>query len=282
MRLVPKLALALLAGFFAVVAAFTAHRVRGEIRTFDEDVRREQRMVGVTAAAALANYRVREDGIRLAKRVDTSRENILISFVSLADDPDPRVRPVADFASKTLLLPAPRYNWLRTWTNRPGPVSTSSRTWALRSPTMLAARSSSSNPSPPRAAYISRGVWSVFISSVAFVLVCGVSVSFIGAKIVGQPVSELIGTARRIGEGHFQMEAPVTRKDEFGELAQALRSMSRDLEVARQRMTDETEARIGALEQLRDAERLATLGQLARCSLTRSALRSMSFPATRR
>jgi len=263
MRLVPKLALALLAGVFAVVAAFTAHRVRGEIRTFDEDVRRDQRVVGVTAAAALANYRSREDGIRLAKRVDASRENINISFVSLADNPDPRLRPVADIASKSMLA---RGAWVQQVTHLDKPSGTGDYLITyVSAPVADEARGAIQlvQSLAPRAAYISRGVWSVFISSVALVLVCGVIVSFIGAKMVGQPVSELIVIARRIGEGHFRVEAPVTRKDEFGELARALRSMSSELELAQQRMTDETEARIRAIEQLRHAERLATLGQLA-------------------
>jgi signal transduction histidine kinase len=94
-------------------------------------------------------------------------------------------------------------------------------------------------------------------------MVCGLIVASIGARLVGRPVAELIGAARRIGAGEFDVLATVDRKDEFGELARALRSMSMDLAAARQRTADETEARIRALEQLRHAERLATLGQLA-------------------
>ena len=54
MRLVPKLAMALLAGVFLVVAVFTAWRVRGELSTFDRDIRRDQRVIGLTAAAAVS------------------------------------------------------------------------------------------------------------------------------------------------------------------------------------------------------------------------------------
>ena len=84
MRLVTKLALALVAGVFVVVAVFTALRVRGELELFDEDARRDQRLIAVTASAALAQSRTREDAIRLARRVDASRENMEIHFVSFA------------------------------------------------------------------------------------------------------------------------------------------------------------------------------------------------------
>jgi signal transduction histidine kinase len=259
MRLVPKLAMALLAGVFVVVAAFTAFRVSREIRAYDEDVRRDQRIVGVTAGAALAKTRTREQAIELAQRVNASRENITITFVSLADAPDPGVQPLVDFASRQ---PLARGEWVQVVervddadhliTYVGAPVVDDVR-GAIQLAQSLA----------PRAAYISSGLWNVFASSVAMLLVCAVIVSIIGAKMVGQPVSELMTAARRIGEGHFEAVGPVVRKDEFGELARALRSMSAALAAAGQRMRDETEARIRALEQLRHAERLATLGQLA-------------------
>ncbi len=53
-------------------------RVHGPARArrdelFDEDARRDQRLIAVTAGAALAQTRTLEDAIRLAKRVDASR-----------------------------------------------------------------------------------------------------------------------------------------------------------------------------------------------------------------
>ena len=85
----------------------------------------------------------------------------------------------------------------------------------------------------------------------------------IGARVVGKPVSQLIHATRRIGEGDFNVLDAIHRRDEFGELADALRSMSREIEAERLRTRREVEARIQALEQLRHAERLTTLGQLA-------------------
>jgi hypothetical protein len=93
-KLVPKLALALFVGIFVVIFAFTALRVNSGIQLFDEGVRRDQRIVGLTAGAALAKTRTREDAIRLAHRVDASRETIRVRFVSLAVDSAPPLRPL--------------------------------------------------------------------------------------------------------------------------------------------------------------------------------------------
>ena len=92
MKLVPKLALALFVGVFVVVFAFTAFRVNSEIELFDQDVRRDQRIVGLTAGAALSKTRTRDEAIKLARRVDASRETMRIRFVSLATN-SPRRRP---------------------------------------------------------------------------------------------------------------------------------------------------------------------------------------------
>ena len=263
MKLVPKLAIALLAGVFVVVAAFTAFRVRNEIATFDADVRRDQRIVGLTAAAALAKTRTREDAIRLARRVDATREHIRIRFVSFAPTPDPTLAPLVHRNPSDVLAPG-------AWVQLVSKISDSSSdadhliTYVgapVVDETLGAIQLDQSLA--PRGTYIMRGVWSVLTSTVTMLLVCGVIVALIGAKVVGQPVSELISAARRIGEGNFAVLGPVNRADEFGELARALRSMSGDLAAARERMEAEAEARIRALEQLRHAERLATLGQLA-------------------
>ena len=64
------------------------------IQLFDEAVRRDQRIVGLTAGAALAKTRTREDAIRLARRVDASRETIRVRFVSLAAGSTPPLRPL--------------------------------------------------------------------------------------------------------------------------------------------------------------------------------------------
>lgn len=262
-KVVPKLALALFAGVFVVVAAFTAFRVRSEIELFDQDVRRDQRIVGLTAGAALSKTRTREEAIRLAKRVDASRESIRVRFVSLDPNAEQSLRSLV--ALGTNQAPAPG-EWKQIVKPR-----TSGREPAdllltyVGAPVVDEAHGAIelAQPLASRVEYIWRGIWSALASSLAMLVVGGVTVVLIGAKVVGQPVSQLIHATRKIGEGDLQVLETIRRRDEFGELADALRTMSQEIEAERLRTRQEVEARIQALEQLRHADRLTTLGQLA-------------------
>ncbi|MEO8181500.1 MAG: ATP-binding protein [Deltaproteobacteria bacterium] len=233
------------------------------MQAFDHDIRRDHRVIGLTAAAAISKTRTREDAIRLVQRIDGSRENIRIRFVSLGADPGLTLKPIAVVAPERVLESAA---WIQT--EQPlqyeGAAIEHLVTY-VGAPVLDDPRGAVelTEPLTPRKGYISRGVSNVLASSAAMLLVCGVIVAWIGARLVGTPVSELIATVRRIGAGDFQAIGAVQRLDELGELARALHSMTTELAAARQRMTDEANARLRALDQLRHAERLATLGQLA-------------------
>jgi signal transduction histidine kinase len=262
-KLVPKLALALFAGIFVVVFAFTALRVNSGIQLFDEGVRRDQRIVGLTAGAALAKTRTREDAIRLAHRVDASRETIRVRFVSLAADSASPLRPLVPLP--VAAAPAPG-EWKQVVKARDvGKESADVLVTYVGAPVVDEVHGAIelAQPLASRAEHIWRGVWSALASSLAMLVVGGVTVAVIGARVVGKPVSQLITATRRIGEGDFNVLDAIHRRDEFGELADALRSMGREIEAERLRTRREAEARIQALEQLRHAERLTTLGQLA-------------------
>ncbi|MES1184673.1 MAG: HAMP domain-containing sensor histidine kinase [Myxococcales bacterium] len=261
MKLVPKLALALFAGVFVVVAAYTAFRVRSEIELFDQDVRRVQRIVGSTAGAALSKTRTREEAIRLARRVEASRGSIRVRFVSLDRNAAPPLRPLVPLD----LTPAPG-EWKQVVKPRaPSNESADLLVTYVGAPVVDEALGAIelAQPLASRAEYIWRGIWSGLASSLAMLTVGGLTVVLIGARVVGRPVSQLIHATRKIGEGDFKVLETIRRRDEFGELADALRSMSRELEAERFRTREEAEARIQALEQLRHADRLTTLGQLA-------------------
>jgi two-component system, NtrC family, sensor kinase len=262
-KLVPKLALALFVGIFVVVSAFTAFRVNKEIQLFDQGVRRDQRIVGLTAGAALAKTRTREEAIHLARRVDASRETIRVRFVSLAPDSAAALRPVLPLAAADVPAPGEWKQFVKV--RDTGKEAADVLVTYVGAPVVdeLHGALELAQPLASRAEHVWRGVWSALASSLAMLAVGGVTVGLIGARVVGRPVSQLINATRRIGEGDFHVLDTIRRKDEFGELADALRSMSRELDAERSRTRHEAEARIRALEQLRHAERLTTLGQLA-------------------
>ncbi|RYZ02019.1 MAG: HAMP domain-containing protein [Myxococcales bacterium] len=262
MRLVPKLALALFAGVFLVVAAFTALRARRDLEAFDADARRDQRIVGVTAGAAVSPQLTQRDAVWLAARVNDSREGIQIRFVSLAEGASPELGPLLQLAASE--RPRAGHPKQLVKSRQPGEEADYLVTY-VGAPTVDDPYGAVelSQPLASGAAYAWQAFLSAMASSLAMVAVGGVTMAAIGARVVGRPVAELMGAARRIGEGEFDVLRASKRRDEFGELAGALRRMGSSLAEERRRTQHETDARIAALEQLRHAERLSTLGQLA-------------------
>jgi two-component system, NtrC family, sensor kinase len=86
---------------------------------------------------------------------------------------------------------------------------------------------------------------------------------FVGRYFVGRPVGLLVGKARRAGAGDLSGSVVLHQRDELRELADEMNDMCNKLDRSRRRLEAETEARLAAVEQLRHAERLTTVGRLA-------------------
>jgi signal transduction histidine kinase len=95
------------------------------------------------------------------------------------------------------------------------------------------------------------------------VLVSGAVAWIVGARIVGRPVSTLVAKARRIASGDFSGPLALRQRDELSQLASEMNAMAAALDAASRKVTAESAARVRALEQLRHADRLTTVGKLA-------------------
>jgi signal transduction histidine kinase len=102
----------------------------------------------------------------------------------------------------------------------------------------------------------------VIVTGTTFLLGAGMVV-LLGAQVVGRPLRLLLEKTRRIGKGDLSGPIQIRRHDEFGELATAINSMCEQLVDAQNKAHEETTRRIAALEQLRHADRLRTVGRLA-------------------
>jgi two-component system NtrC family sensor kinase len=85
----------------------------------------------------------------------------------------------------------------------------------------------------------------------------------LGVVVVGRPLNRIVGKVRRIGAGDLDQPLAVHGHDELAELARAINALCDDLAAARDRARKEMMERIRAIEQLRHADRLATVGTLA-------------------
>lgn len=83
------------------------------------------------------------------------------------------------------------------------------------------------------------------------------------ARIVGAPIDELVREFRRVGAGDLTRFSGRTRADEFGKLQRELDVMIGHLYEARLAAAREHDTKLELFEQLRHADRLATVGRLA-------------------
>ncbi len=94
-------------------------------------------------------------------------------------------------------------------------------------------------------------------------LISGLLAVGLGIRLVGRPLQLLIAKARRVGGGDLEGPVHLRSHDELAELAESLNAMCANLAESQTRLRQETAARIAALEQLRHADRLKTVGRLA-------------------
>jgi signal transduction histidine kinase len=94
-------------------------------------------------------------------------------------------------------------------------------------------------------------------------VISGLLAVLCGVRLVGRPLQLLIAKARRAGGGDLDGPVTLRSRDELAELAENLNAMCANLAQSQARLGRETAARIAALEQLRHADRLKTVGRLA-------------------
>ncbi len=111
--------------------------------------------------------------------------------------------------------------------------------------------------------YAERIGLSTFITTIALAAISLLMTTLVGIWLVGRPIGELIRKARRVGSGDFTGPLAIGHRDEIGELATEMNLMSEHLAHVSQQVNEATTARIAALEQLRHADRLSTVGKLA-------------------
>jgi len=111
--------------------------------------------------------------------------------------------------------------------------------------------------------YIRTTLFQISILIIVMIFISGLLAIFLGFKLVGKPLQLLTERARRIGQGDLWEKLHLQSGDELSELAETLNIMCEDLLEYRKKLSLETESRIAAIEQLRHADRLRTVGKLA-------------------
>lgn len=262
MRLSVKFTLAFLLCLGAVFSVFSYLRVEREIALFDVDFRKDHEAMGRDLAAAVVRiWDLQGEAPALAFINDTNetKGQVHIRWIhrgeSTGGDPTTRLTPVEletvaqrdEVVSDTIKVDGRPV--LRTFV----PV-TNKGDW-------LGILELTESTSPAREYVRTSVLRTLVITSVIAVLTACLAM-LLGIWFVGRPVRLLAGRARRIAAGDFTGRLQLRQADEFADLANEINTMSDRLAEAQQRVAAETAARIEAIEQLRHADRLRTVGQL--------------------
>jgi two-component system, NtrC family, sensor kinase len=262
MRLALKVVLATVLGTLAVLVVFGYLRTRREIALFDSDIRNDHGLIGATLAVCVASTWQSagpERALDLVTQANADRPYLTISWVY----PDGHQPHDAAFAAPFPTGPFDRIehqvmdgpdqeqpSFLVTY------VPVRDRTRLLGA--VVIAESLS-----VRDAYLRSSIGNTIAATLSMVLVSGVVVLVFGVWLVGRPLRLLANKAFRVGQGDLTGPLELGQRDEIGALAREVNAMCDRLVLANEKTQAETVARIAALEQLRHADRLITVGRLA-------------------
>lgn len=109
-----------------------------------------------------------------------------------------------------------------------------------------------------------RAIWWTMLSAIAATFLLSIAlISLVGIRFVGRPLDKLVGKTEQIAEGDFSQPLELNGHDELDRLANALNQMCQRLTDQQNKLKQETEFKIAAMNQLRHSDRLQTVGQLS-------------------
>lgn len=262
MRLTRRFTFALIVGVLLIQAGFAGLRVWRERRLFELDGAREQKVLGrslALAAEMLARSAGEAMARQLVERANLRDSHVTIRWIALDGDADANLAPRVPLAALSALRAGEQVVYRL---DSPAEAAVYAYTPVVLDGGRVAAVEVS-DPWRDESAYVRQSILNAVLSTLALVSLCGVVGWALGLLFVGRPIHELVLQARRVGQGDLATRVALEQRDELGELAAEMNEMSSALARARERLLNETQARIAALEQLKHVDRLRTTGTLA-------------------
>ncbi len=253
MKLARKLTLAILSVMIAVLALHALERIHRDGVVLREDIRRDHRTLGRAMRAIVPDV-WREDGpkraLALIEATNQQENTIFLRWVWPygTGDMSPALpltgsRELARGQPAEQIAERDGKDWLFTYV----PVELhDGRMGAVELRESLVAESEQMRATIVR----------TLLSTLVIAVLAGLLTSWLGVSFVGKPIALIMEKARRVGEGDLSGPLTFTQRDELGNLAHEMNAMCERLDAAQN-------ARALALEQLRHAERLTTVGRLA-------------------
>jgi signal transduction histidine kinase len=259
MKLVPKLTSALIVAVTAVLVLSAWIRVRGDKSLFAADMRKDHHVVGHLLSKTVADAWAqggREASLEVVRRSSTSDSRIQFRLVD-GHRPDGLPEVPVDLArvppDGTSLEGGTGLDFLYTYVPVHVPAP------AVAPPVLLELK----EPLDQERAFVNGAALSTAATTLAMIAVCALTAALLGAWLVGRPIAAIAAKARRTGQGDFTEPLVIEHGDELGDLAIEMNRMCERLARAHDDVVSHMAARIAAIEQLRHADRLATVGRLA-------------------
>ena len=241
-RISTKLTLAASVAISVVTIANAVQRYYREAELFEDDIRRDHRVLGTGLAettGALSEGAGVEEALLTLEAVNQRRNHVEIAWVLAPTDRE---------GSEIYATPEGRVMETR-----------------IRVPTSagFAGYIELREDLAPRDRYRRDSIVRIGILALLTIFFSALLVHIAGLVILERPLRPITKKIQRVGQGDLEGPLGLERRDELGIIGRELDDMCVRLAALQRRAGEETEARIAALEQLRHADRLGTVGMLA-------------------
>lgn len=263
MRLSAKLMAFVFAGIIFLLALDGYLTVHREIALFDKDMKRDALLLGRTMKGLVLHAwktNGEEKALQLIKTADRDEDEIGIRWVWLdadrgspfaADLPAEQQRVLAggdeiSFKGENIKGRSYRYTYVPL-------IVENGHEGALEL----------SEPLDELESYTRESILRTLILAGVMAIVSWLMLTLLSYRFVAKPLKLLTDKTQEIGKGDLTADLDLSGHNELSVLASAMNGMCEGLVQVKSALLKETEMRIATLEQLRHAERLATLGRLA-------------------
>ncbi len=264
MRVALKLALAFVAANCLLATLYGYLAVRRQIREFERSVKAEAESVGpaIEGLAADAWQSSGDQGLRDLIRKTAARPTQLLEIRWVWFDAAPSDADSPAVAAKLLSTVALEEHHVIS-DPRPDGNDYMRVYWPIR---LAAARRGGleiSEPATELRADENDIVYRTAMLIGGMALISGLLAVVLGVRIIGTPLRKVSDKAQRIAAGDLETPVRLDSHDELSELAENLNDMCGQLAESQARVREEMAARMVAMDHLRHADRLTTVGRLA-------------------
>lgn len=246
MKLAQRITLLFVSMFLVVIAAFAVRTAHRELGIYEKHVATDLRFAARALEPAFIEvWRVegKERALEVLRAADTGLAGMTVRWTPSTE------RPLAEDSVATV---------------RSGTDGYVKFTLPIREQGLEAGAIELSRPLDRERDVLRRVIVDKALVALVMVGVTALLALFVGRVFLGRPIAALAEQARRIGAGDLSRRVGgAERRDELGELAAEMDAMCERLERARTHVASEHAARLQAVEQLRHADRLSTVGRLA-------------------